>query len=130
MRQDILNSNLDEREDKKKKQIINLMSAVNNVNLTRYVISFDLHSTTPLEPATSSENLSHHSPESTRIAAFFLPKKAFSRNENRIGPSYSGGWYKILVFSSACVEKQQQSRNVIPPSMHPNKFSQMHYGWI
>lgn len=61
----------------------------------------DLHSITPEEPATSSENFSLQSPDSTRTDAFFLPKKAFSRNEKRIAPSYSGGWYRRFVFSSA-----------------------------
>lgn len=55
-------------------------------------MSLALQETTPLEPATSKEKRSHHSPESTLIAAFFFPKKAFSRKENKIGPSYSGGW--------------------------------------
>lgn len=68
--------------------------------LTSYFTPSALHSTTPVEPAASSENLSLHSPFSTWSDARFLPKKTFSRYENRIGPSWSGGWYKTFTFSS------------------------------
>lgn len=84
---------------------------------------FALHCTTPLDPATSNEKRSLHSPESILIAAFFLPKKAFSRNENRIGPSYSGGWYRMLVFSSACTEKQPILKILRASSEHPKQLS-------
>lgn len=47
--------------------------------------------TTPSLPATSIGNLSDHSPFSTLIIAFFLPKNTLERNENNIGPlKFSG----------------------------------------
>lgn len=67
---------------------------------TSYLTCSNLHSTTPVEPAASNANLSLHSPFSTRTAARFLPKKTFSRYENKIGPCKSGGWKRTFVFSS------------------------------
>lgn len=59
-----------------------------------------LQTTTPEEPATSSENLSDHSPCSILMLAFFLPKKFLALKENKIGPLKLAGWYKIFKFSS------------------------------
>lgn len=84
VRQGIMNSNL------RKRQIDESFLRTWKIevnNITSYLRPSALHSTTPVDPAASSENLSLQSPFSTRSEARFLPKNTFSRYENRMGPS-------------------------------------------